>query len=165
MRSLSYAVSLFTLLLLPLAPQECFADSTEGRPWGRVDKPAIVPPESGHKSGYLGRYNPWSKSGNNKTDEPPRYRKRGNEDPSSRAPTQSGERVYPPRQPYAPMPLSQPHDQEGRYPYASPFQPYSVPPGLAPWDGGLNPDYGNYWNDPYDTLQPERGLLWSDMWR
>lgn len=172
MRPLRHAFSLglLALLLLPLItvvyPEESFADSQQVRPWGRLDKPSFTPSDPGRKSGYLGRYNPWLKSGENGTDEPPRYRKRGDDDPSSQASgvtPQSSVPAYPSRQPYAPMSSNTPYNTDRRDSYSP--QPYLPAPGLAPWDGGLNPNYGNYWNDPYDTLQPDRGLLWSDMWR
>ncbi len=163
-----FSLSLFSLLLplvFALYPEVSYADSAQGRPWGRVDKPAFTAPETGRRSGYLGRYNPWSNSGENGTDEPPRYRQRGVEDPSSRASgvtPYGGVPGYPAMQPYAPMP-GYPYNPGVAPGYST--QSYLPMPGLAPWDGGLNPNYGNYWNDPYDTLQPDRGILWSDMWR
>ena len=164
MRTLPYifSQSLLSLLVLPLAavifPADAYADSTQGRPWGRVDKPTFSAPDTGRRSGYLGRYNPWSNSGKNSTDAPPRYRKRDDDAPSSSA---SGVAPYG-VQPHMPVP-NYPYNSGGAYGYSP--QPYSPMPGLAPWDGGMNPNYGNYWNDPYDTLQPDRGILWSDMWR
>ena len=160
----------FVLLMIPLGLilTPGTSNAEEGRPWGRLNKPSLSAPESKQKSGYLGRYNPWSNSGEHATDKPPRYRQRGDDDPSSRAVesnSYTGVQRYPSRQPYAQMPPNYPYDQTGGAYYSAPSLPFIPPPGLSPWGGGLNPNYGNYWNDPYDSMQPDRGIFWSDMWR
>lgn len=133
-----------------------------GRPWGRVDAPSYRQHES-VRSGYLGRYNPWEKNRDNGTDERPHYREQ-EQGPS--APYSWGDRSYyrgpgwQPGESYRPM---MPGYEAGNYPsYAPTYSPYPVP---APWGGVLDPNYGNYWNDPYQGLQPNQGILWSDMWR
>ena len=165
-----YSPSRLLMLALPLVsvllPYHCVAEEQQGRPWARLDKPVVSAPQVNKKSGYLGRYNPWSKGSENPTeDEPPRYRKRDN----ANSTTNSGAyRAYgnawgPSPQPYAPYGPGFSNAPSGGYPYGgSNFSPMQ---GLAPWGGGLNPDYGNYWNDPYDALHPDTGILWSDMWR
>ncbi len=164
-----YSPSRLLVLVLSLAslllPCHGVAEEQQGRPWGRLDKPVVNAPQANNKSGYLGRYNPWTKGSENSTDEPPRYRNRDNANPA----TNSG--VYrsygstwgPSPQPYTPYGPEFSYAPNVGYPYdgvySSPMQ------GLAPWGGGLNPNYGNYWNDPYDALHPDTGILWSDMWR
>ena len=141
MLRISMFTSLAAMSALPL-----FAVAEEGRPWGRLNKPPIVAPESQKDDGYLGRYNPWGqRSGDTK--QAPRYQKRERK--------REGRKVNPYAQPYG-------ADAYGYYP--QPPLPYS---GMAPWGGvgGFAPDYGNYWNDPYMNLSPDTGLLWSDMWR
>ena len=165
-----FIVSIFVLLMIPLGlmltPETSNAE--EGRPWGRLNKPLLSAPESKRKSGYLGRYNPWSNSGEPASDEPPRYRQRGDDDPSSQEAElnpYTGIQGYPPRSPRALMPRNYPYDSTGGAYYSTPTLPSSTPPFFSPWSGGMNPNYGNYGNDPYDSMQPGRGILWSDMWR
>lgn len=147
-------------LLLPSASP---AEEGAGRPWGRIEKPALSAPSPDNKSGYLGRYNPWLRQGGHDENEAPQYRERQSENPSSRSGGGNGYPGgrYPPAQPYSPPVPAYPYGGMGGYPGVPPLNG----PGMAPWYGGLNPDYGNYWNDPYDTLQPDTGILWSDMWR
>jgi hypothetical protein len=146
-----------TLVVLSL-PGSSVAAEGEGRPWGRLPTPTLSTPESSRQNGYLGRYNPWEKSGDSSSAEP-RYRQR-DEVPS---PT-TGNSGYPAVSPYAPVPPAYPaYAPRGNGSYPAP--PLPPMPGVSPWGGGLNPEYGNYWNDPYNGLQPERGIIWSDMWR
>ncbi|MCW8919057.1 MAG: hypothetical protein OQL08_09625 [Gammaproteobacteria bacterium] len=136
------------------------ADEVDGsRPWGRLSKPSLSAPASTSQRGYLGRYNPWSSERKSESREP-QYRQRD----SAAAPDLSPSGVpygYPAVQPYTVPPAYPGYGQGGAAPYAAP----PLYGGMAPWGGGLNPDYGGYWNDPYNTLQPDRGILWSDMWR
>lgn len=149
-----------SLVLLGL-PGSSVAEGGEGRPWGRLAKPVLSAPESTRQSGYLGRYNPWAKKGENGSGEP-RYRKRDDAQSSDPNPYTAFP-GYPPVQPYAQMPPV--------YPGYAPRNdvPYTAPPPLytggAPWGGGMNPDYGSYLTGPYNGVQPDRGILWSDMWR
>jgi hypothetical protein len=170
-----------------LLPGVSGAEEYVGRPWGRLNTPSLIAPETNRRSGYLGRYNPWSNSGEKSSGEPsaaPRYRQRDNENPSSQAgglisPYSGGTPAYPAKQYYTPVQPSYPATQH--YPPVQPSYPgngtmgidgYSASPlpsapyaGQTPWGGGGNPNYGNYLNEPYDSLQPNRGILWSDMWR
>lgn len=167
---LSIAARLFVLLLpcgVLLFANLAAAEGAEGRPWGRLEKPSVSStPDSLHQNGYMGRYNPWAaKAGEGGTGDTPRYRNREDGDPSSRAPQTVPYRSVPSGQ-YAPSypPYQGPNSVgNGYYPYSpAPNTPY---PGLFPGSGGLNPYYGGYWNDPYGSLQPDTGILWSDMWR
>jgi hypothetical protein len=150
-----------SLLLLGLSGSS-FAEEGDRRPWGRLAKPSLSAPDSTRHSGYLGRYNPWVKNGENDSGEP-RYRKRDDE-PSSDSKSYTAVPAYPPRQPYAQMPPAYPeYAPGGGAPYTTPpLQPY---PGSALWGGGMNPDYRSYLTGPYNGVQPDRGILWSDMWR
>lgn len=157
------------LLLLPLLiviGTPVSAQERQGRPWGRLDNPVQGSSVTTSPNGYTGRYNPWIHEGTSQEQghqEQPRYR-----DHQSRSET-----TY--RQ--APLPYTGPRVQSAYPHYDSSLlpgygyvPPYSgsypaVTPGMSPWFGGINPNYGNYWNDPYETLRPDTGLLWSDMWR
>ncbi len=157
------------VIALLILPGVSAAEEGEGRPWGRLNKPSLSAPEQTRKNGYLGRYNPWAKGGSSSSDEPPRYRQRGDDEPSTRAAGESpfvAAPAYPPLQQYAPATPDYPnYGAVSGESYPPRPLPYSATPGFAPWNGGLNPDYGNYWNDPYNSLQPDRGIFWSDMWR
>jgi hypothetical protein len=155
-----------TFVVLGL-PGSATAEGGEGRPWGRLDKPQVIAPESTRQSGYLGRYNPWARRGEDNASEesssPPRYRQRENNG-SNRAEglsPYSGEQPVPS---YAPMPRPYyGYGPMGGEHYSAPsLSPY---PGSAPWGGGMVPDYGGYLPGPYNSLQPDTGILWSDMWR
>jgi hypothetical protein len=148
-----------------LSPAASLAEEGAGRPWGRLNKPALRAPEAENNSGYLGRYNPWRRQGGSDENEALRYREQQSGSPAFRSGGGSGypRGWYPPAQPYAPPISAYPYGGVGGYPYFAP--PSLSVPGMAPWYGGLNPDYGNYWNDPYNTLRPDSAILWSDMWR
>jgi hypothetical protein len=160
--SASWCALCVTALVMLALPRHSAADEVDGRPWGRLSKPSLSAPASSSQRGYRGRYNPWSSEGRSDSKEP-RYRQR-DDAAASNVPPFNGYHGYPPRQPYTPSPPPYPaYGPLGGAPYAAPSpSPYS---GMAPWGGGLNPNYGGYWNDPYNTLQPDRGILWSDMWR
>ena len=138
------------------------AGEVETRPWGRLNKPTLGgAQESKRQDGYLGRYNPWVTQEGSGTDEAPRYRQQEQRSTAQSVPgypSPLGASGYPPLT-YPPAP-----GPDGNY-YRHSSPPYSPYPGLSPWNGGLNPHYGNYWNDPYGNLQPDTGILWSDMWR
>lgn len=154
-----------------MLPGSATAEEVEGRPWGRLSKPLVTAPEPTRQSGYLGRYNPWARNGESAADEsspPPRYRQREDKNGSSRAEGVS---------PYSGIPAAPSSPQ-----YAAPMPPryygygpmggenYPVPPissypGNTPWGGGMTPGYGGYLPGPYNSLQPDTGILWSDMWR
>lgn len=165
-----HIVSVLMVITWLLHPGVSDADEGAGRPWGRLNQPSLSTPESNSKSGYLGRYNPWTKGSKGGSGEPQRYRQRGDRNPASRAARiNSGARGpgYPSTQYYAPQLPGYPgRNLMGNDPYsASPFSssPYL---GIIPGNGYLNPNYGNYWNDPYDSMmQPGSGIIWSDMWR
>ncbi len=158
--SLLLALPLLALLALPVAAEEAAV-----RPWGRLGGSAVTKPTDGN-SGYLGRYNPWNKETDTHSENSPRYRER---DSDNRGRGDRGSyRKYgaveaPAPHPYTPYSPAYPYGYGamGGYPYSDPY--FSPMQGLAPWRGGLNPDYGNYWNDPYDALYPDRGSFWSDM--
>ncbi len=160
-RFLTLALPLVSLLL----PYHSAAEELQSRPWGRLDKPVVSAPQVNNKSGYLGRYNPWTKGSEYPTDETPRYR---NHDEAHSTTNSGAYRSYDNTQgaspqPYTPYGPEYSYPPDTRYPYGG---GYSSPmQGLAPWGGGLNPNYGNYWNDPYDERHPDTGILWSDMWR
>lgn len=158
-----------TFVMLGL-PGSATAEEVEGRPWGRLDKPQVIAPESSRQSGYLGRYNPWARNGESVADEsspPPRYRPRDDDNGASRAEGVSpyrGMPVVPSSPQYAPVtPRYYGYGPMGgeNYP-APPLSPY---PGNTPWGGGMTPGYGGYLPGPYNSLQPDTGILWSDMWR
>ena len=157
LRQINILLPLLSLVCAPAVAQEALE-----RPWGRLDNTVKSPTPSSAKSGYLGRYNPWGSKQNNEGRE-------GAEQPRYREPQSHNENRYR----AAPSITPWGYSQRPAYPYPSPYdygRPYgdTYPggmPGLAPWFGGINPNYGNYWNDPYETLSPDTGLLWSDMWR
>lgn len=164
-----FVLCMAAVVLLGL-PRGASAEEGDGRPWGRLNKPLVTAPETTRQTGYLGRYNPWARSGENASAEPaqpPRYRQREDGNGSSRAEglsPYSGVPASPAAQQYAPMPpryYGYGQIGGGGYP-APPVSPY---PGGAPWGGGLSPDYGSYMPGPYNNLQPNTGILWSDMWR
>jgi hypothetical protein len=155
-------------LLFLLFPLSSSAGERGGRPWGGHYTPPIDANGSTRQKGYLGRYNPWgAKQGEEAVEESPRYRQRDGERERSRA----RRRPYDYRDGY-PRPYGQP--PAGRavdrgytpwgndYTYPSPAAPYS---GYTPWGDGRNSYYGGQFNGPYNGLQPDTGVLWSDMWR
>lgn len=155
-----YAFGVAVLVTLALSGYAVADEADGGRPWGRLAKPSLSAPASTLQRGYLGRYNPWNNDGKSGSREP-QYRQRESA-PASNLPPSGAAYGYPAVQPYtAPSPYPGYGSSGGTDPYAAP-PAYG---GMAPWGGGLNPDYGGYWNDPYNTLQPDRGILWSDMWR
>ena len=147
-------------LMLFVAPLSSSAEEKGvQRPWGnvKIQKPSHGGQPSTSQGGYLGRYNPWlNQQGDNKS-ETPVYRQHNNKDAPSK--TQPAPAYYQ-QPPYSPV---YPSTGLDRFPVTPPL--YAPYPGLSPWSGGVNPLYGNYWNDPYDSMHPNTGILWSDMWR
>ena len=152
-------------ILLPLLGFLCVPVNAQERPWGRVDNSVKSPDSSNAPSGYLGRYNPWGNkqdNGSPEVTEQPRYREPQSHNAQSYRAAPSGNPWgYPQQRPA--YPYSSPYDYG--MPYGNSYPGGMGMPGLAPWFGGINPGYGNYWNDPYETMRPDTGLLWSDMWR
>jgi hypothetical protein len=151
-----YALCVAMVMLLGL-PCGSMAEEGVGRPWGRLPASPVGVQETAPQRGYLGRYNPWVKGIENSSAQP-RYRQRDNA-PAVKA-NQYG---YPPPSAQVVPPAVNSFTGQGAAPYWTP--PFPAYPDAAPWGGSLSPDYGGYWNDPYDNLQPDRGILWSDMWR
>lgn len=148
-----YALCIAMFMLLGL-PCSSAAEEGTGRPWGRLHTSPAGVQQTPPQSGYLGRYNPWVKGGDNAPTQP-RYRQR-DAAPAANVTHPANQGGYPP-------PAANSFTGQGAAPYLAP--PFPAYPVVAPWGGGLSPDYGGYWNDPYDNLQPDRGILWSDMWR
>jgi len=159
---LQRAAHYLLLLLLGTSFNSVAADEQPGRPWGRMDNSMQRDASQKEPSGYRGRYNPWGSASRQEEDgveSTPRYREPivVDTDRYRRVPN-AAQWAY--QQP--PAYNSGVPNNYGS-PYGS-FYPGDMQ-GMAPWHGGINPNYGNYWNDPYGTLQPDTGLLWSDMWR
>jgi hypothetical protein len=145
-------------------PTAVVAEEQAGRPWGRLSKPSYSNPQGEGRSGYLGKYNPWQKGGEQSAAEP-RYRKRETEKRSGGSRTGPYRTVpgYPPTAPATPY-SGYPAWGSESYP-VSPRQ-YSPYLGTSPRGGsGYNPYYGGGWSGPYEGLEPDDGILWSDMWR
>lgn len=161
--SLSVFIAPVVMLVLPLTSTA----EEYGRPWGKVGKPSYSSPDTGNRSGYLGRYNPWGQGSSSRPDEP-RYRDRDGDRSSGRdesAPRYRRKAEPQPRQPATPAypgyGSSWGYESNPRVP--SYQLPYSG--GYPSGSGSYDSYYGNFWGSPYDTLEPDTGLIWSDMWR
>lgn len=110
------------------------------RPWGRLNKPSFVAPQPDGRDGYLGRYNPWNKKGKYEKPEP-RYQA----DIERKTDRKNNKyRGY-----------NQPPAYQSNIPYGA----------ISPWGGmDYSRGYGNYRMAPYQPLNPDTGVLWSDMW-
>lgn len=151
-------IPFLVVMVLFCNPNSLTAEEALGRPWGRLSAPSVTTPEAPSGGGYLGKYNPWADSANGGAS---LYFRQDDIKPSTRL---QNNRAYPAApgspstRPNAPM---QP-DYSRNY-RSSPQLPSPLSESL--FGNNLNPNYGNYWNDPYEMLQPSNGVVWPGMMR